>query len=276
MLEVGNYNTLPVLTLSQAGAVLASADGDVFLPRRCHPADMKPGDSIKVFVYRDADAGLIATNRHPKAAVGDFALLEVKDAGAVGAFLDWGLEKDLFVPFAEQLVPMKRGELHLVRVYLDNSGRVAASARIGKFLEPVCILLQVGEEVDIMIHTYTDLGAKVIINGRYPGLLFRSGLAGKPSPGTKFRGYVAKVREDGKIDVTLRKSGRPGTDQSRESILAYLAAAGGFLPLGDQSTPEMIGDMLQMSKKSFKKAIGGLYKEGLVELTEQGIRLRGK
>ena len=274
MLEIGKFNTLAVVKLSPAGAVLASLEGDIILPGKYVPARTTPGDTIDVFVYRDGSAGLMATTRTPKAAVGDFALLEVKDVGPVGAFLDWGLEKDLLVPFAEQPVPMKKGELHLVRVYLDNSGRVAASARHRRFLEAVDIPLQAGDEVDIMIHAYTDLGAKVIINRLYPGLLFRSGLAGRPAPGTQFRGYVARIREDGKIDVTLTKSGRQGTDQSREKILAHLASNGGFLPLGDQSRPELIGEMLQLSKKSFKKAIGGLYKEGLIELTQQGVRLR--
>jgi predicted RNA-binding protein (virulence factor B family) len=276
MLEVGKFNTLPVLTLSQEGAVLASAEGDIVLPGKYVPAGTRPGDTIDVFIYRDANAGLIATTRSPKAAVGDFAILEVKDVGPVGAFLDWGLEKDLLVPFAEQPVSMKKGELHLVRVYLDNTGRVAASARLDRFLETDGIPLQTGDEIDIMIQAYTDLGAKVIVNSLYPGLVFRSGLAGRPAPGTKLKGYVAKVRDDGKIDVTLKKSGRPGTDQSREIILAHLSTSGGFLPLGDHSSPESIGDMLQMSKKSFKKAIGGLYKEGLIELTRQGVRLRGK
>jgi predicted RNA-binding protein (virulence factor B family) len=276
MLEIGKINTLPVLKLSPAGAVLASEEGEIFLPGKLVPAGTGPGDTIDVFVYRDTHAGLLATTIAPKAGVGEFALLEVKDAGSVGAFLDWGLDKDLLVPFAEQLAPMNIGEWHLVRVYLDNSGRVAASARLGRFLEVTGIPLQAGEEVDVMIHAYTDLGAKVIINALYPGLLFRSGIAGKPAPGTHFRGYVARVRTDGKIDVTLKKSGRPGTDQCREIILAYLSSHNGFLPLGDQSTPEAIGDQLQMSKKSFKKAIGGLYKEGLVELTGQGVKLRNR
>jgi len=276
MLEIGKFNALPVLRISPAGAVLSSHEGDIFLPGKLVPAGTRPGDSIDVFVYRDTYAGLMATTIAPKAAVGEFALLEVRDTGPVGAFLDWGLDKDLLVPFAEQLAPMNIGERHLVRVYLDNSGRVAASARLDRFLITTGIPLHVDEEVDVMIHAYTDLGAKVIIEGLYPGLLFRSGLAGKPAPGTHFRGYVARVRPDGKIDVTLKKSGLPGTKQCREIILAYLSSHNGSLPLADQSSPEAIGELLQMSKKSFKKAIGGLYKEGSIELTGQGVKLRNR
>jgi uncharacterized protein len=275
-IEVGKFNTLQVREVSPEGVLLESSGEEIILPRNHLPVGTRPGDTVDLFIYRDANARLVATTRSPKAVVGEFALLQVKDNGPVGAFLDWGLEKDLLVPFAEQQVPMKKGELHLVRVYLDNSGRVAASARIDRFLETGDIPLQVGEEVDLMIQTYTHLGAKVIINGRYPGLLFRSGLAGRPDPGTKLRGYVTNVREDGKIDVALRKSGRQGTDQCREKILAHLTATGGFMPLTDQSPSALIGEILQMSKKSFKKAIGGLYKEGLIELTEEGVKLRAQ
>jgi uncharacterized protein len=273
MLEIGKFNSLPVCKVSLSGAILASSGGDVFLPKKYLPAGTSPGSTVDVFVYRDAEGRLVATTRSPKAVVGEFALLEVKDTGRAGTFLDWGLEKDLLVPFAEQQVPMKKGESHLVRVYLDNSGRVAASTRFGRFLEAGDIPLRAEEEVDLMIQTYTELGAKVIINGRYPGLLFRSGLAVRPEPGTKLKGFVARVREDGKIDVALTKNGRQGTDQCREKILAYLATTGGFLPLNDESSPELIGEILQMSKKSFKKAIGALYKEGLIELTKQGVKL---
>ena len=276
MLEIGNFNQLEVKKISSTGASLASEAGDILLPQKQIPAGLRPGDSINVFVYRDSNDMLIATTRTPKAQVGEFAVLEVKDVGPVGAFLDWGLEKDLLVPFGEQPVPMKKGERHLVGVYLDNSGRVAASARIGKFLETDNIPLHVGEEVDLMIYAFTDLGAKVIINGRYPGLLFRNEIYGKPAPGARFKGYVSKIREDKKIDVTLRKEGAEGMGRSRERIMKTLAATGGFLPLGDKSPPDLIGEVLKMSKKSFKKAVGSLYKEGFIELTDTGIKLRNR
>ena len=276
MLELGKYNRLEVKRISSTGATLASEAGDILLPKRYVTAGLKPGDPVNVFVCRDSQDRLIATTRAPKAQVGEFAVLEVTDTGPVGAFLDWGLEKDLLVPFSEQPVPMKKGERHLVGVYLDNSGRIAASAKIGKFLETEHIPLHVAEEVDLMIYALTDLGAKVIINGRYGGLLFKSELHGNPLPGARFKGYVSMIRADKKIDVTLKKRGEQGLEGSKERVLKTLAATGGFLPLGDKSPPDLIGEVLKMSKKTFKKAIGSLYKEGFVELTEKGIKLRNR
>ena len=274
MLDIGAFNRLDVKKISSTGATLASDAGDILLPRKYVPAGTMAGDAVDVFVYRDSKDRLIATTRTPKVRVGEFAVLEVRDMAPVGAFLDWGLEKDLLVPFSEQPVPMKKGERHLVRVYLDNSGRIAASARIEKFLETADIPLKAGDEVDLMIYALTGLGAKVIINGRCAGLLFKSELYGKPAPGARFKGYIGKVRDDGKIDVTLKKRGHQGMEGSKERVLKTLAATGGFLPLGDKSPPDLIGEVLKMSKKTFKKAVGSLYKEGFIELTEQGIKLR--
>lgn len=276
MLEIGKYNQLEVKKISSFGAYLASEAGEILLPQKYAPDGLKPGDVVKVFIYLDSDDRLIATSQIPKAQVGEFAVLEVKDNSPIGAFLDWGLEKDLFVPFSEQPVPMKKREKYLVRLYLDRSERIAASAKIGKFLEAELISLKVGEEVDLMIYEFTDLGAKVIINGLYAGLLFRNELYGKPVPGTRLKGYVNKIREDKKIDVTLRRSGYSGIDVSKERIMKTLEASGGFLPLSDNSSPELIGEVLKMSKKTFKKAIGSLYKDGFIELTEESIKLRNK
>jgi len=276
MLEIGKYNQLEVKKISSFGAYLASEAGEILLPQKYAPDGLKPGDVVKVFIYLDSDDRLIATSQIPKAQVGEFAVLEVKDNSPIGAFLDWGLEKDLFVPFSEQPVPMKKREKYLVRLYLDRSERIAASAKIGKFLEAELISLKVGEEVDLMIYEFTDLGAKVIINGLYAGLLFRNELYGKPVPGTRLKGYVNKIREDKKIDVTLRRSGYSGIDVSKERIMKTLEASDGFLPLSDKSSPELIGEVLKMSKKTFKKAIGSLYKDGFIELTEESIKLRNK
>lgn len=276
MLEIGKYNQLEVKKISSFGAYLASEVGEIFLPQKYAPDGLKPGDVINVFIYLDSDDRLIATSQIPKAQVGEFAVLEVKDNSPIGAFLDWGLEKDLFVPFSEQLVPMKKREKYLVRLYLDRSERIAASAKIGKFLETEIIPLKIGEEVDLMIYEFTDLGAKVVINGLYAGLLFRNELYGKPVLGTRLKGYVNKIREDKKIDVTLRKSGYSGIDGSKERIMKTLVASGGFLPLSDKSSPDLIGEVLKMSKKTFKKAIGSLYKDGFIELTEESIKLRNK
>ena len=274
MLEIGKYNQLEVMRISATGAYLASEAGEILLPQKYVPAGLQPGDTVKVFVYLDATEQPAATTQAPKTQVGEFAVLQVTDNSRFGSFLDWGLEKDLLVPFSEQPVPMKKGERYLVRIYLDKSGRIAASAKIGRFLEAVDIRLDVGEEVELIIYEFTDLGAKVIINGRYNGLLFRNEIYGRPEPGTRLKGYVRKIREDRKIDVTLKKSGPQGSEGDKERILKALRDQGGFLPLGDKSPPELIGEMFKMSKKTFKKALGNLYKEGFVELTEEGIRLR--
>jgi uncharacterized protein len=276
MFVPGTYQQLQVEKITASGAYLASAAGEILLPRKYLPPGLQPGDTIEVFVYLDSADRPIATTRTPKARVGEFAVLTVTDTGRVGAFLDWGLEKDLLVPFSEQPQPMRKGERHVVRVYLDNSGRIAASAKIGKFLETEQIPLQVGEEVELLLYALTDLGAKVIINGRYGGLLFKNELHGRPRPGTRLKGYVRNLRADSKIDVTLKKGGSAEMAGSRERLLKALEAAGGFLPLGDKSPPERIGAVLKMSKKSFKKAVGNLYKEGFIELAADGIKLRSR
>jgi predicted RNA-binding protein (virulence factor B family) len=215
----------------------------------------------------------VATVQRPLAVVGEFALLKVKDNTRIGAFLDWGLDKDLLLPFGEQPAPVKKGEQVLVRLYLDNSGRIAASARLEKYLRPADKSLSEGDEVELLPYAFSDLGAKVIINNTYGGLLFRNELYARPARGERLRGYVKKIRDDGKIDVTLRKGGAQEAATDREAILAALKAHGGFLPLTDKSTPEAIAGLLRMSKKSFKKAAGGLYKEGLIDIAAEGIRL---
>jgi len=276
MLEIGRFNQLEVQRISSTGAWLATEAGEILLPMKYLLASLKRGDTVTVFVYRDSDDRLIATTAAPKVQAGQFAVLEVTDVGRFGAFLDWGLDKELLVPFSEQVTPMKTGESYLVGVYLDNSGRLAASAKIGKFLETADVPLKAGEEVELMICEFTGLGAKVIINGRYSGLLFKDELYGKPALGAKLRGYVKKIRKDNKIDVTLKKSGYSGMEGCRERVLKTLEVTGGYLPLGDKSAPDEIGEVLGMSKKSFKKAVGSLYKDGFIELAEEGIRLRNR
>jgi len=274
MLEIGKYNRLEVKKLSAIGVYLVSELGDILMPTKYVPEGLKPGEHVKVFVYLDSEDRLLATTLTPKAQVGDFALLEVKDTGSVGAFLDWGLEKDLLVPFSEQPRPMQKGEKYLVRVYLDRSERIAASAKLGKFLETRNIKLKAGEEVQLTFYEFGDLGAKVIVNGRYGGLVFKNELHGSYRVGDSARGFVGKIREDGKIDITLRKGGGQDILDGKERVLKVLRSKGGFLPVGDKSAPEQIAELFQMSKKSFKTVIGNLYKEGTIEITQEGVRLR--
>jgi predicted RNA-binding protein (virulence factor B family) len=274
MLRIGNYNRLNISRITSTGAFLASEAGEILLPGRLVPKGVAPGSELNVFIYVDSEERLTATTRKPRAVVGDFALLKVKDNVTVGTFLDWGLEKDLLLPFGEQTAPLRRGEDVLVRVYLHSSDRVAASARLDRFLLPADGTLAEGDMVELLIYAISDLGAKVIINNTYGGLLFKNELFSTPTIGQRQQGYVKKIREDGKIDVTLRAGGTREAASDREAILEALKAHKGFLPLSDKSPPEAIAALLRMSKRSFKKGIGGLYKEGLLDISSEGVRLR--
>jgi len=274
MLQVGNYNQLAIARITATGAIFTSDKGDVLLPLRLVPKGAEAGTTLDVFVYVDSDGRLTATTKRPRAVVGEFALLKVKEATTVGSFLDWGLEKDLLLPFGEQLEPVRRGDQVLVWIYLHDSGRIAASAKLEKFIRPVDDTVTEGAEVELLVYACTDLGAKVIINNRFGGLVFHTELVVKPSCGERLRGYVKKIREDGKVDVTLRKGGATEAAKDRDILLDALTANNGFLPLTDKSSPEAIATQLRLSKKSFKKAIGGLYKEGAVSILPDGIRLR--
>jgi predicted RNA-binding protein (virulence factor B family) len=274
MLEIGNYNTLKIARITASGALLSSEAGEILLPGRLVPKGAEPGNELKVFIYVDSEDRLTATTRKPRAVVGDFALLKVKDNVTVGTFLDWGLEKDLLLPFGEQTDQLRRGQDVLVYIYLHSSDRVAASARLDKFLKPADHSLFEGDQVELLVYGISDLGAKVIINTTFGGLLFKNELFVTPAIGERMQGYVKKIREDGKIDVTLRMGGTRETALDREAILDALKAHNGFLPLSDKSPPEAIAGLLKMSKKSFKKAIGGLYKDGLVDISPEGVRRR--
>lgn len=274
MLKVGNYNKLEIARITASGAVFKAEEGDVLLPLRLVPKGAEAGTLLEVFVYVDSEERLTATTKRPRAVVGEFALLKVIESTTVGSFLDWGLEKDLLLPFGEQLEPVRRGNQVLVRIYLHSSGRIAASAKLDKFIAPVDDTLAEGDEVALLVYAHTDLGTKVIINDRFGGLIFHTELAVKPGCGERLRGYVKKIREDGKVDVTLRQGGAQEAEKDRRIILEALAAHNGLLPLTDKSSPEAIATLLRLSKKSFKKALGGLYKEGAVTLLPEGIRLR--
>ncbi len=274
MLQIGKYNQLEITHITASGAVFKTETGDVLLPLRLVPEGAVAGTVLNIFVYVDSDSRLTATTKRPRAVVGEFAVLKVLETTTVGSFLDWGLEKDLLLPFGEQTEPVRRGDQVLVRIYLHDSGRIAASTKLDKFISPADDSLTEGAEVELLVYACTDLGAKVIINDCFGGLIFHTELAVKPSCGEHLRGYVKKIRDDGKVDVTLRKGGMLDAAKDREIILAALSAHNNFLPLTDKSSPETIAQLLRMSKKSFKKAIGGLYKEGAVSIVPDGVRLR--
>ncbi|MGE0919007.1 CvfB family protein [Trichlorobacter lovleyi] len=273
---IGQYHRLKIARITPSGAFLASEAGDILLPGKFIPEGAKVGTALEVFIYLDSEDRPVATVQKPYAVVGEFALLRVKDTNAkVGSFLDWGLDKDLLLPFGEQLAPVKKGEQVLVCLYQDSSGRIAASARLDRFLKPADAALAEGDGVDLFIYAYTDLGAKVVVNNRYAGVLFRNELYGRPKAGEQLRGYVKKIRDGGRIDITLRKGGAQEARSDRDLVLAALTnAPDGLLPLHDKSSPEAISGLLKVSKKSFKKAVGGLYREGLITMSDDGIRLK--
>jgi predicted RNA-binding protein (virulence factor B family) len=276
MFEIGKYNKLRALRLTPPGMFLGKDGEDevVLLPHRYIPSTLVVDDEIEVFIYLDSEDRLIATTQTPKVQLNQFACLEVKDVNSVGAFLDWGLEKDLMVPFSEQKKNMKRGESYLVYLFLDNeSNRLVASSKIDPFLEKEIIELNEGDEVDLLIGESSEIGVNVIINNRYKGLIYHNEIFKNIYPGDKTKGYIKTIREDNKIDVSLQQQGAKNVDPTAEFILQKLKANDGFLDLNDDSDAGEIMVRLQMSKKSFKKAVGLLYKKRLIVLEQDGIRL---
>ena len=275
MVAIGDYNDLEIIKQVDFGVYLDSDDGEILLPAKYLPAQYQLGDRIRVFVYRDSEDRIIATTLEPKAKVGDFAALPVKDATNYGAFLDWGLEKDLFVPFSNQRDKMQPGRTYLVYLYLDeNSDRIVATAKYEKYLRQDTPQLSEGQEVDLLVAGFSDLGIKVIINNQYLGMLYKNEVFRPLSVGDKTRGYIRKIREDHKIDVSLQKAGYEEVSDAADLVLDKLKAAGGKLALSDKSSPEEIYAALGMSKKTFKKAIGSLYREGKITLSEASIQVQ--
>jgi len=273
--ELCRLHTLRVARIDKRGVWLEAGERLAHLPRREAP-HVTPGEQLEVFLYQDVVGELQATCRPPLAQAGEFALLTVQSVGPHGAFLDWGLAKDLLAPFRLQPERMQVGRSYLVKVELDQQGRPFANARIDDCLDRERPDLHEGDPVTLLVWQLTDLGAKVIVNHRFPAILYRDELPAGACAGVQLTGYVKRLREDGKLDVTLRKVGAEGVSDARDVILKALAAHGGTLPLHDQSPPAAIQQALGMSKKTFKKAVGGLYKDGLVTLTDEGVRLTGK
>ena len=274
MLKIGDYNTLKVEKFVDFGLYLQSDEGEILLPKKYVTEGTRIGDLIDVFIYKDSEDRLIATNLKPVAKVGEFAAMEVKDLSKFGAFLEWGLEKDLLVPFNEQNKKMEVGRKYVVYVLLDpKSQRVIGSSKLSDFLKKKNIELETGQEVDLMIYDQTDLGYLAVINNTYFGMIYRNEVFKKINIGDYLKGYVKQVREDDKIDLTLNKVGMDSVDDAKACIISALKSNKGFLPLNDDSTPEEIKNRLQMSKKTFKKAVGGLYKEKKVSIDTKGISL---
>lgn len=271
-IALGRDNVLEVLRITDIGAFLDGDNaGDILLPRKYMPADLKEGDHIKVFVYLDQEERLIATTETPLVKVGEFAHLQVAWVNQYGAFLHWGLLKDLFCPFAEQRIKMEVGYRYPVYVYVDeDSYRIVASARLDRFVDKTPALYEQGDEVDLLIVQKTDLGYKVVIDNRYMGLVYSNQIFRKVAVGERTKGYILWVREDGKIDVSLQPLGRKQTLDFAEELLVYLQEHEGYCALGDKSDAEAIKQCFGVSKKTFKKAVGDLYKRHLITFDEHG------
>lgn len=277
MIRVGQFNKLKVIKIVSFGLYLDGEQlGEILLPNKVVPPDTQVNHLVDVFIYFDSDDKIIATTARPRARLGNCALLKVIDVNRVGAFLDWGLDKDLLVPVPEQQRPMEQDKSYIVFVKLDNKGRIIASSKLDHSLDKTPAQYKCGEEVSLLIAETTELGNKVIINDRHWGLIHSSDIFQTLSYGKRIRGYIKTVRDDGKIDVTLRKAGQDNIRDLSERILAELNKQNGFLPLHDKSLPHEIKRALGESKKSFKSAIGQLYKQGEIIIEENGIRLNTK
>lgn len=274
-MDLGRYNTLKIDRFTGVGAFLEDSDGEqVLLPQKWVPQDAKVGDKIEVFVYLDGEEREIATTMKPKAEVRDFAYLQVKQTTKIGAFLDWGLEKDVLVPFDEQKNRMQAGHSYVVYLYIDDvTGRITASTKLAKFADNKSCELEPGDEVDLLVASHTQMGYNVIINNRYIGLIYENEVFKNIKNGDQIKGYIKMIRDDYKIDVSLEKAGYGKVDDHTEIILRKLEENEGFLDLNDKSDPSEIALRLQMSKKTYKKAIGNLYKARKIKIEDNGISL---
>jgi len=275
MAEIGKINQLEVLKELDFGIYLDGGDlGEILMPKRYVLEGTMLGDFVESFIYLDSEDRLIATTEKPLAIIEEFALLEVVSVTPIGAFLNWGLPKDLFVPFREQRQPMEVGRKYLVYVYLDtNSKRIAASSKIEQYLDNIPVDYDENEEVDLIIVNETDLGYNAIIDNSHFGILYKNEVFQTLVPGEKTKGYIKKIRTDGKIDLRLDKIGYEKIASFVDRIIGELQKNNGFLPLTDKSSPEEISKIFRISKKNFKAAIGALYKKRFIALEENGIRL---
>jgi len=274
MISIGHIVELEVVKAVDFGFYLDAEDlGEVLLPNKNAPDDLSVGDTVDVFLYLDSEGRPVATNKAPKVQVGEFAYLKVVDTSAVGAFLDWGLDKDVLVPFAEQHLPMEVGHSYLVHIFIGLDGRIIASSKIDKFLDdekPHDFKPQ--QKVDLIIANSTELGYKAIINHSHWGVLYENDVFQRLSFGQYKKGFIKYVRPDGKIDLSLQ-GGQETRDKYAKIILNYLHKQNGFAPVHDKSDPKLIADLFGMSKGAFKKAIGGLYKQRVISIEKDGIRL---
>lgn len=271
--KLGRFNKLEVYSTSEIGVFLDGENlGRILLPSRYAPNDCDLDDDIDVFIYHDTEGRLVATTQIPFVQVGEFAFLEVSWVNEYGAFLNWGLMKDLFAPFSEQKEKMEIGKKYLIYAYIDDeSGRIVASSKIERFFVADMPEYNRNEEIDILISGKTEKGYRAIVDNKYKGMLYQT--FQPVEIGDRMKAYIDKVRQDGKIDLYLNKPGFNGIGDLSAALLTYLKGNGGFTPMTDKSDPELIYNTFGVSKKAFKKAVGDLYKKGLIILEENGIKL---
>ena len=275
MLQLGEYQQLSILRDTDPGLYLGNEEGDeVLLPQKYKPESFEIGDVLNVFVYLDHEERPVATTLDPFIKLNEFGYLCCSDVNEYGAFMDWGLEKQLFVPFKEQARPMKVGSWYIVYMYLDEqSNRLTGSSKTNKFLNNENLTVEKFDEVDIMVTHLTEKGANVIVNGKHKGLIYLEDIFEDIRTGDRMKAYVKKIREDNKLDIVLQTPGYKSIEPNANYVLDELKAAGGFMPLHDKSDPEQIKNELGLSKKSFKKAIGSLYRDKQIIIKEDGIEL---
>ncbi|EHH1025151.1 GntR family transcriptional regulator [Vibrio parahaemolyticus] len=276
MIKIGQINSLEVIKKADFGVFLDGDDyGSVLLPNKHVPEGTELGDHIEVFLYFDSESQLAATIDKPIAQVGEWGLMKIEGINQTGAFVNWGIkEKDLLIPFSEQRARFTAGQNILVYVYTDKaSGRIVGTTKFNKWLDKTPANYEVNEEVDLIIAERSQLGYKAIVNGKHWGMIFPSDVFGKLFIGKKLKGYIKQIREDGKIDLSLQKVGVAKMDDLSGKIMDLLEKKGGFLPLNDKSSPEAIFDAFRTSKGTYKKTIGGLYKQGKIVIEKDGIRL---
>jgi hypothetical protein len=275
VVNIGRYNTLRVIKEVDFGVYLdGESEGEILMPVRYVPANCQVGDFVDVFLYLDSEDRPIATTEQPFAQVGEFAMLRVQSVNKIGTFLDWGIMKDLLVPFREQKVTMTEGRSYLVYIYVDEeTRRIVASAKLNKFLDKTLPDYEVGQEVDLVIESETDLGYKAIVNNRHWGILYENEVFEQLAKGLKVKGYIKKIRTDNKIDLSLHPLGYEKVDPLTQMILDELKKMGGYIAVSDKSDAEEVYRVFGISKKSFKQAIGALYKKRLITISPEGIRL---
>jgi len=275
MAEIGKINSLRVVKEVDFGLYLDGGEhGEILLPKRYVPENAKPDDLLNVFIYLDSEDRIIATTETPYIMVGEFACLKAVAVTPMGAFLDWGLMKDLFVPFREQKLKMEEGKWYIVTVYLDtDSKRLVASAKIEKFLDNLPPDYEAGQEVDLLIAGETDLGYNAIINNMHLGVIYNNEIFQPLRKGDRVKGFIKKIRKDEKIDLLLQKPGYAKVDDISLKIVEVLKKHHGFLPVTDKSDPDTIYELFGVSKKTYKKAIGALFKFRIIDIEDKGIRL---